>query len=101
MLYIFNEPVGQKTELVNLDMGLDPQVPQVPQFMEAPMTEEWEVFEDIMEDGAGVLVEAFMTILVLQALGVQQDEPQINDVIFKEEILADLKDDENDLFELF
>lgn len=66
-LYIFFEPIGRMAEIMDLDMGLGPQAPQ---FHEAPMVqEEQEVFEEILEDGAGVLADAFMDNLVLQPLG--------------------------------
>lgn len=58
---------------MDLDMGLGPQAPQ---FLEAPMVqEEMEVFEKIMEDGAGVLADAFMENLGFQPFGAQNDEP--------------------------
>lgn len=54
-----------------------------------------------MADGAWVLVNAFMNNLVLQAPGVQHVEPQVQDVVFEDEILIDSEDDEDDLFDLF
>lgn len=49
---------------MDLDMGLRPQNPQ---FLEAPMVdEEIEVFEELMEDGAGALAEAFMANVLIQ-----------------------------------
>lgn len=86
-------------EFMDLDMGLGPQTPQ---FLEAPMVqEELEVFEEIMDDGAGVLADAFMQNLVLQPLGAHHEEPQMEDVLFQEEILFDSDEDEDDLFDLF
>lgn len=63
--------------------------------------EEWEAFEDILEDGGGVLAAAFMNVLVLQAPGAHHAEPQMQDVVFEDELLADSEDDEDDLFDLF
>lgn len=84
---------------MDLDMGLGPQGPQ---FLEAPMVdEEWGVFEDIMEDGAGMLAEAFMENLVWQAPGVQSVKPQVQDVVFEDELLGDSEDEEEDMFDLF
>lgn len=85
---------------MHLDMGLGPQAPQ----LEAPMVnEEWEAFDDLMADGAGVLSQAFMANLVLQGPGVQHEEPQMHDVVFEDAILLDSDDeeDEEDLFDLF
>lgn len=82
---------------MNLDMGLGPQDPQ---FLEAPMVEkEWEAFEELMEDGAGALAEAFMENLVLQAPGGATAEPQMHDVVLEDVLLEDT--DEEDLFDLF
>lgn len=50
---------------------------------------------------AGVLAEAFMAKLVLQAPGVQNVEPQVLDVVFEDELLGDSEDEEDDLFDLF
>lgn len=98
-LYLFYEPIGRMSELMALDMGLGPQAPQ---FLEVPMVdEEWEVFEDILENGGRVLAEPFMANLVLQAPGAHHAEPQMQDVVFEEELLADSEDDEDDLFDLF
>lgn len=95
----FFEPIGRMLELMNLDMGLGPQDPH---FLEAPMVEEeWEVFEEIMDDGAGILADAFMANLVLQGPGVQNEGPQMQDVVFEEEIVADSDEDEDDLFDFF
>lgn len=95
----FFEPIGRMAEIMDLDMGVGPQAPQ---FLEAPMVpEKMEVFEEIMEDGAGVLADAFMENLVLQPLGAQNDEPQMQDVMFENVNLYDSEDDEDDLFDLF
>lgn len=96
-LYIFYEPIGRMAELMDLDMGLGPNDPQ---FLEAPMVEEeWEVFEEIMDDGAGILADAFMANLVLHVPVAQNDEIQMQDVVFEEELLDE--SDEDDLFDLF
>lgn len=98
-LYVFYEPIGQMSELMHLDMGLGPQAPQ---FLEAPMVdEEWQVFDEIMDDGAGILAQAFMDNLVLQGPGVQNEEPKIQDVVFEDEILLDSEEEDEDLFDLF
>lgn len=81
------------------DIGLGPQAPQ---FLEAQMVdEEWEAFEEIMEDGGGILAENFMANLVLHAPGAHNEEPQIQDVVYKDELQNDSNDDEEDLFDLF
>lgn len=55
-----------------------------------------------MEDGAGILANAFMANLVLVISGVPNDPPQMHDVVFEEELLADSdEEDEDDLFDLF
>lgn len=73
------------SELMHLDMGLGPQAPQ---FLEVPLVdEEWEVLDKIMADGEGVLAKAFIDNLILQGPGVQNEEPQIQDVVFEDEIL--------------
>lgn len=96
-LYVFYEPIGRMAELMNLDMGLGPQDLQ---FLEAPMVEEeWIVFEELMEDGAGALAEAFMENLVLQAPGGASNEPRMHDVVFEDVLIEDT--DEEDLFDLF
>lgn len=70
-LYVFYEPIGRMSELMHLDMGLGPQETQ---FMEAPMLdEEWEAFDDLMADGAGMLAQAFMANMVLQGPGVKHE----------------------------
>lgn len=98
-LYVFYEPIGQLAELMDLDMGLGPQGPL---FLEAPMVdEEWEVFDDIMADGAGILAQAFMNNLVLQAPGVQNPEPQLHDVVFEDELLGESDEEDDELFDLF
>lgn len=87
------------SELLHLEMGLGPQTPP---FMEAPMVdEEREVFDDIMVDGSGVLAQAFMANLVLQDPGVQNEEPQIQDVVCEVVFLMDFDEDDDDLFDLF
>ncbi|KAL8108984.1 hypothetical protein AgCh_025178 [Apium graveolens] len=79
--------------VMNIRLG-----PQAPQFMEVPMVdEEWEAFEDILEDGGEMLV----VNLVLKALGAQNEEPQIQEVVFEDELFADSEEDEDDLFDLF
>lgn len=84
-LYIFFEPTGRMAESMDHDMGLGQQGPQ---FLEAPMVdEEWEVFEEIVEDGAGVLAEAFMENLVIQAPGANNEEPQMHDLVFEYDLL--------------
>lgn len=98
-LYIFFEPIDRMGELMDLDMGLGSQTPQ---FLETPMVqEELDVFVEIMEDGAVVLADAFMENLVLQPLSAQQDESQMQDVVFEEKILGTQKENEDDLFDLF
>lgn len=54
-----------------------------------------------MEDGAGILAQAFMENLVLQGPGVQHEEIQVQDVVFEDEILIDSDEDDDDLFDLF
>lgn len=84
---------------MDLDIGLGPEAPQ---FLEAPMVEEeWEVFEEIMEDGAGLLADVFMTNLVLQGPGVQNEDPQMQDVMFENELLPESDEDDENLFDLF
>lgn len=61
--------------------------------------EEWEIFEEILDDGAGELAEAFMENLVLQVPGAPNAEPQMYDVVFKDVLIEDT--DEEDLFEIF
>lgn len=62
-LYIFFEPIGRITKIMDLDLGLGPNNPQ---FLEAPMVEEEEeIFTEIFEDGAGGLAEAFMMNVVI------------------------------------
>lgn len=96
-LYIFYEPKGKMTELLNHDMGLGPIGPQ---FLEAPMVdEEWEALDGILEDGGGALAEAFMDNIAIQAPG-GNNVPQQHDVVFEEELLAN-SDEEDDLFDLF
>lgn len=86
-------------EIMDLDMGFGTQAPQV---LEPPMVQDdQDVFEEILEDGAGVLADDLMKNLVLQPLGAQHEEPQMQDVVFEEEILACSKEDEDDLFDLF
>lgn len=58
------------------------------------MEEEWAGSEEIMEDGAGALPEAFMENLNIQPPG---DEIQLHDVVYEDE----LEDDDSDLFDLF
>lgn len=66
-LYIFYEPIGRLAEIMNHDMGLGPLGPQ---FLEAPMgDEEWEVFDDILEDGGAALADAFMANLIIHPPG--------------------------------
>lgn len=75
--------------------------PQAPQFLEAPIVEEkWEDFNDLIEDGGGILAQVFMKNLVLQALGVQHEEPQVQDVVFEDEMLLNSDEDDEDLFDL-
>lgn len=84
-------------ELMNLDMGLDPLAPQ---FLEASMVEEeWKIFEEIIDDGAGALVEPFMENLVLQVPGAPNAGLQMHDVVYKDVLEEDT--DEEDLFDLF
>lgn len=92
-LYIFSEPIGRLAEILDLDLGLGPQAPQL---LEAAMVEEeWEAFEEILADGGGALAE---NILVNLNIHVPGDELQLHDVVFEEE----LEDDEDDdLFDLF
>lgn len=100
-LNLFYEPIGRMSELIHLDMGLGPQAPQ---FLEAPMVdEEWEAFDDLMEDGAEILAQEFMANLVLKAPGVHHAEPQMHNVVFEDDILQDSDDEEveDDLFDLF
>lgn len=81
------EPIGRLAELIDLDMGLGPQAPQ---FLEAPMVEEeWNVFEEIMAEGAGELAEEFMVNLNIQVPG---DELQLHDVVYEDELEDDLCD---------
>lgn len=83
------EPIGRLAELMDLDMGLGPQAPQ---FLEAPMVEEeWNVFEEIMAEGAVELAEEFMVNLNIQVPG---DELQLHDVVYEDEL-------EDNLFDLF
>lgn len=65
-LYMFCESIGRMAEIMDLDMVLGPHAPE---FLEAPMAEEWEVYEEIMDDGVGALAEAFTENLVLQVPG--------------------------------
>lgn len=99
-LYLFFQPIGRLDELMHLDMGLGPQAPQ---FLEEPMVEEeCEVFDEIMEDGVGLLANVFMNNLVLQGPAAQNDEPQMQDVMFENELLPDTdEEDDDDLFDLF
>lgn len=85
---------------MDLDIGLGPHGPQ---FLEAPMLdEEWEVFEEIMEDGAGMLADTFMTNLVLHINGQPNNPPQMHDVVFEDELMGSCgEDDDDDLFDLF
>lgn len=93
-LYIFSEPIGRLAEILDLDMGLGPQAPQ---FLELPMVpEEWNVFQEILADGGGVLAENFMVNLNIHVPG---DELQLHDVVFEDEL--DDEEDEDDLFDLF
>lgn len=60
------------------------------------------MFEELMEDGAGALADAFMENLVLHIQGPPNDPPQMHDVVFEDELLVDTdEDDEDDLFDLF
>lgn len=72
---------------------------------EAPMVdEEWEVLDEIMEDGAGILTQVFTgnhLAEVLQGPGVQNEEPQIQDVVFEDEILLGSEEEDENLFDLF
>lgn len=61
--------------------------------------EEWEVFEEIMDDGAGVLAYAFMDNLVLHVPRAQNVEIQMHDVVFEDELNEETNED--DLFDLF
>lgn len=51
-----------------------------------------------MDDGVGVLADAFMANLVLHVPGVPNKEPQMHDVVFEEELHEESNDD--DLFYL-
>lgn len=65
---------------MDLDMGLGPHGQQ---FLEAPMVEEeWEIFEEVMEDGAAALADAFIENLVLQVPGAPNAELQMHDLVF-------------------
>lgn len=80
-------------ELMNLDMGLGPHGPH---FFEVPIVEEeWEVFEEIMEDGAGALAEAFMANVIIQAPWLNNNKVQLHDVVHEDEL------EDDDLFYLF
>lgn len=46
------------------------------------MEDEWEVFEEIMENGAGALADYFMETLVLQVPGAPNGEFQMHDKVF-------------------
>lgn len=82
---------------MNLNLGLGPLAPQ---FLEAPIVEEeWEIFEEILDDGADALAEAFMENLVLQVPGAPNAEPQMHNVMFEDVLLEDT--DDEDLFYLF
>lgn len=85
---------------MELDIGLGPHRPQI---LEAPMAdEEWEVFEELMDDGAGALADAFMANLVLHIEGAPNDPHQMHDMVFEDELLGDSdEDDKDDLFYLF
>lgn len=96
-LYLFHEPIGHIAELMNFDMGLGPNGEQ---FLEAPMVqEEWEIFEEIMDDGAAELADAFMENLVLQVPSAPNNELQMHDVVFEDVLIEET--DEEDLFEIF
>lgn len=96
-LYLFYEFIGRMAKLMNLNLGLGPLAPQ---FLEAPMVEEeWEIFEEILDDGADALEETFMENLVLQVPGAPNAEPQMHNVMFEDVLLEDT--DDEDLFYLF
>lgn len=63
--------------------------------------EEWEVLDEIMADGAGILTQVFTGNLVLQGPGVQNEQPQIQDVVFEDEILLGSEEEDENLFDLF
>lgn len=58
------------------------------------MVEEKEVFEEVMEDGGGALAEAFMANVLIQVPGLANEDLQLHEVVFEEEL-------EEDLFDLF
>lgn len=82
-------------EVMDLDMG---QGPQIPLFLASTVVEEMEVFEELMEDGAGALAEVFMAHVLTQVPWAQSDELQMHDVLFEDELL---EEDDDDLFDLF
>lgn len=51
------------------------------------MEEEWEIFEEIMDDGAGALAEALMENWVLQVPGAPNVELQMHEVVFEDVLL--------------
>lgn len=94
---MFHDPIDRMDELMDFDMGLGPHGHQ---FLEAPMVEEeWEIFEEILDDGAGELAEVFMKNLLLQVPCVPNAELQMHDVVFEGVMIEDT--DEDDLFEIF
>lgn len=54
-----------------------------------------------MEDGAGLFVDVFMENLVINGPGAQNDESQMEDVMFENELIAESDEDDEDLFDLF
>lgn len=59
----------------------------------------WEIFEEILDDGAAELADPFMENLVLQVPGAPNAELKMHDVVFEDMLLEDT--DEEDLFDLF